>query len=53
MLRNLLGIKKKYTEEELENKSPVTLLREGLEEEGYIVTVKMNNVELTRKKKTV
>lgn len=39
MLRNLLGIKKKFTEEELENKSLVTLLREGMEDAGYDVTI--------------
>jgi hypothetical protein len=37
-----LGIKKKFTEEELENKSLVTLLREGLEDAGYDVTINLN-----------
>jgi hypothetical protein len=39
LLRNLLGIKKKFTEEGLENKSLVTLLREGMEDAGYDVTI--------------
>ena len=45
-LRKILGIKKKFTEEELENKSLVTLLREGMEEEGYGVTVYRNGRQI-------
>ena len=41
-LRKILGIKKKFTEEELENKSLVTLIREGMEDAGYDVTVNIN-----------
>ena len=40
-LRNIIGIKKRFTEEDFKNKSLVQLLREGAEDAGYEVTINM------------